>query len=178
MEKNNCIIVHKLLESEINSPKTSSMVRAFDAVASLLNIRQVVNYEAQAAIELENIAKKADGDKLRIYPFDIEKDEIDISPMIRAVVGDFRKGIALENIAYNFHYSIAMMIRKVCEQLRSEWGISRVVLSGGVWQNTLLLEMSLKLLEQSKFDVLYHHQVPTNDGGIALGQAVVASCFS
>jgi hydrogenase maturation protein HypF len=172
-------ILKSQLKLNINTPLTSSMGRLFDAVASICGIRQKVNYEAQAAIEFEALA---DPDEAGEYNFiiepvdDTDKDitQIDPSPMIEEVINEFNHQIPISTISARFHNTIARMVYKVCDQIRCIRGVEQVVLSGGVWQNLTLLNRTYHLLTSEHFNVFIHHQVPTNDGGLSLGQAVVA----
>lgn len=166
-------IVLQQVERRINAPLTSSMGRLFDAVASIVGIRQTVNYEAQAAIELEAVV---DEKEMGAYEFpDRTNDEIEVSPLIGAIVDDVRAGVPIPITAARFHNSIAWMTRDVCCGLREKWGLNEVALSGGVWQNMTLLIKTISLLRAEKFVVRIHRLVPANDGGIALGQAVIAA---
>ena len=161
------------IESGLNSPPTSSMGRLFDAAASLLGIRQQVSYEAQAAIELEALADPAEKGG---YPLEIRPDgEIDPAPLWRALLADLRRGVPIACLSTRFHNSLANLVVEVCQAARRESGISQVALSGGVWQNMFLLKAASQALEKAHFEVLLHHQVPANDGGLALGQAVAAA---
>ncbi len=163
-----------LLPKGINTPLTSSMGRLFDAIASILSIRDEVNYEGQAAIELETIA---DGEVEEVYSFRLLEEqrpmEIDPTPMIREVVRDLTDGLSSSKISGKFHRTISRMIVETCEALRTRVRLNRVVLSGGVFQNLLLLRVVTEELRRSGFEVHLHHRVPTNDGGICLGQAVI-----
>jgi hydrogenase maturation protein HypF len=167
-------IVARQIECRLNAPNTSSMGRLFDAVASLVGIRQIVNYEAQAAIELEAIA---DENENGVYDVELENRSmgIDVSPLIRAIVADVSAGVAVPVIAARFHNSIAELTRNICCSLRVEYGLNQVALSGGVWQNMTLLSKTSRLLHEDRFLVHRHQLVPANDGGIALGQAVIAA---
>jgi len=165
-------ILRTQLEHRINTPLTSSMGRLFDAVAGLLGIRDRITYEGQAAIELENLA---DEHETGIYPFSINKDEIDPSMLWEAILADWRNGLSLAVIAGRFHNTVAQIILDAVQSIREISGVNIVALSGGVWQNSLLLKKTIPLLEKSSFEVLTHQRVPANDGGIALGQALVAA---
>lgn len=169
-------VVSRQIESGLNAPLTSSMGRLFDAAAALVGVRQRVNFEAQAAIELEALA---DTDENGLYESNlaIQKThiEIDVSPALRAMIADARAQVARPVIAARFHNGIAQMTRQVCLQLRAQYGLNEVALSGGVWQNMTLLRKTLQLLRADAFRVYTHRRVPTNDGGIALGQALVAA---
>ncbi len=161
------------LEKNINCPQTSSMGRLFDAVASLAGLRQTINYEAQAAMELENaITEGTDGE---IYPFDIQPDRIDPAPLLQAVVQDVLADIPAGVISAKFHNSVVDMLVRVCLNIKKDTGYGVVALSGGVWQNLYLLSHAVSGLETAGFRVLTHRQTPPNDGCIALGQAVIAN---
>lgn len=160
----------------INSPLTSSLGRLFDAVAALLRVRQVALYEGQAAIEMEMLAAPSD----QAYPFDITRDspaQLDVTPMFRAIVDDIRRGVSVPKIAGNFHRSVAEMMAASCVQVRAASGLDRVALSGGVFQNKLLLEQLTHRLESSGFQVYVNRRVPPNDGGLSYGQAAVAAAI-
>jgi hydrogenase maturation protein HypF len=168
-------ILKQMIKRKINTPVTSSMGRLFDAVSSLLSIRDEVHYEGQAAIELEMIAARQANEA---YSFRIHHDQIpfviDPSETIRGIVRDLAEGIPSSIISGRFHRTIACLIVETCEAIRSMRRLNRVVLSGGVFQNIFLLSLVTKGLRNSGFDVYTHHSVPPNDGGISLGQAVVA----
>ncbi len=161
------------LERRINTPLTSSMGRLFDAVSGLLGIRDRITYEGQAAIELENLA---DENEKGSYPFSIHRNEIDPAVLWEAILSDWRKGLSIPVIAGRFHNAIAQLILNAALSIREASGVSVVALSGGVWQNSLLLKKTVPLLENYSFEVLTHQRVPANDGGIALGQALIAAC--
>jgi hydrogenase maturation protein HypF len=167
-------VVRHQIEKGINAPLTSSMGRLFDAVAALAGVRQTVNYEAQAAMELEALVEP---DETTHYPFTIHHSPftIDPRPLIRAVVADRENATPLPIIAARFHNGVAQMVRDVCLTLRQEHGVDEVAVSGGVWQNVTLLRRTVPLLEAAGFTVYLHTQVPPNDGGLALGQTAVAA---
>jgi hydrogenase maturation protein HypF len=148
------------------------MGRLFDAVAALIGVRQEVRDEAQAAIELEALA---DPSEEGAYAFAFDGMTFDASPVIRDIVHQCRQGIAPAILAARFHNSVAAAVAEVCARARRLTGVSRVALSGGVWQNVFLLERVVTLLERGEFDVLLHRRIPANDGGLALGQAAVAA---
>jgi hydrogenase maturation protein HypF len=167
-------ILKKMIEKKMNTPFTSSMGRFFDAISSLLSVRDEVHYEGQAAIELEMIA---DHEGKERYSFQIQKDEspivIDLIEIIRGVVLDLTTGISPSKISGKFHRTIASLIIETCGAIRSKERLNRVVLIGGVFQNILLLSLVTRGLRISGFEVYTHHHVPANDGGISLGQAVI-----
>ena len=165
-------LLHLQLEKRINAPNTSSMGRLFDAISALVGVRQEASYEAQAAIEFENLA---DPTEMGFYEFGLEGDIIHTKPLLFSLLKDWRKGISLPILSARFHNSVVNLCKDLCQRLRREQIIHTVALSGGVWQNSYLLERTIKELSTCGFEVLYHHQVPTNDGGISLGQAVVAA---
>ncbi len=165
-------VIRNQIEHHLNAPRTSSMGRLFDAVAALAGMRQVVNYEAQAAIELE---ARADPHETRAYDFEIWEDVIDAAPAIRAIVADLNAAETLETISARFHNGVAGMVRRVCRLARERFDVNEVALSGGVWQNTTLLFKTVEGLRNDGFTAYLHRQAPTNDGGLALGQAMVAA---
>lgn len=163
------------IERGLNAPLTSSMGRLFDAVAALAGVCQVNTYEGQAAIELEARLDRAEQGR---YAFDGDSGPIDFAPVIRAVLTDVRRGCDVGVIAARFHRAIADMIDRVCARLAQQHAIHEVALSGGVFQNVALLGMTLALLRQRGYTVYWHRLVPPNDGGLALGQAVVAAAVT
>jgi hydrogenase maturation protein HypF len=171
-------VLRRQLERRLNSPLTSSAGRLFDAVAALIGVRQVITYEAQAAIELEALC---DQDELGRYPFTIEDADVlvlDPAPMLRAIVDDLRAGVRRESIAAKVHNTLAKIIVEVSILLRERSGVKVVALSGGVFQNVTLLRQARAQLQAAGFRVLTHQAVPPNDGGLALGQAVIGACMS
>jgi hydrogenase maturation protein HypF len=159
----------------VNAPLTSSAGRLFDAVAAILGIRDSINYEGQAAIELE---QRADLTEQGTYPAGITEGSALLLhgvDLVRAVVADHHAGTAPEVIATRFHHGLADAILRVCLMLRETTGMDVAALSGGVFQNVLLLERTVANLEQAGFRVLTHSRVPPNDAGISLGQVAVAA---
>ena len=165
------------LETGFGCAPTSSMGRLFDAVSALAGVRQVVAYEAQAAIELEGLSRGVDCDS-HVYTFGTDRSAetalIDPGPVLDAVVSDRRAGAAAGLIGARFHRAVADLI---VEEASQESGTSQTVaLSGGVFQNALLLELTLTGLHARGIHVITHRCVPPNDGGIALGQLLVGNC--
>ncbi len=171
-------ILLKMIAKGINSPLTSSCGRLFDGVAALIGLRRVVSYEGQAALELEMVIEPDEGE----YPFGLEVEGgeliFDPAPAVRALVDDLAAGIAPGILSARFHNTLARMMLAVCRSMRSATGFERVVLSGGVFQNLYLTERGATLLQSDGFDVYIHSLVPPNDGGLALGQAVVAGALT
>jgi len=174
--ENELRLVCQAMIKRINTPLTSSCGRLFDAVASIIGLRQVVSFEGQAAMELEMLA---DPGQSSAYPYRLlyQGGQVicDPSQMIESIAKDHLSGVVGSRIAGRFHLSLAMMIEEVCAQLQQQTGLKQVVLSGGVFQNGLLTEMVVPRLEKTGLTVLTHTLVPPNDGGLALGQAVVAA---
>lgn len=164
-------LIQQQIARGLNVPYTTSMGRLFDAVSALLGVRPTTSYEAQAAIELQHLA--AQGKAETAYPFTLEGQTIRLSPLFEALLQDRVRDVAIPDIAARFHLTITEMILQTCEFLRTQTGISTVALSGGVFQNDLLLNWGLARLRDRDFNVLIHRQVPCNDGGIALGQAIL-----
>jgi hydrogenase maturation protein HypF len=159
----------------VNSPLTSSAGRLFDAAAAILGVRDTINYEGQAAIELEQLADPAERGAYRAGITGPEPLRIAGHDLIRAVVEDLTAGTAPGMVAARFHNGVAGLITDCCLLLRERRGLNTVALSGGVFQNLLLLQATMARLERHGFAVLVHSRVPCNDGGISLGQAVVAA---
>ncbi|HEX9916256.1 MAG TPA: carbamoyltransferase HypF [candidate division Zixibacteria bacterium] len=168
--------IKKMINQNINVFPTSSMGRLFDCVSVLVNWRDQTNYEGQPAIELEVLADDKTKTK---YDFEvIEKEGIFIippEPTIKGVVKDLIRKEEKSRISAKFHNTIAWMINEVCLGLRKKYELNSVCLSGGVFQNIVLLDKTYKLLTKNGFKVYTHHKVPTNDGGISLGQVAVAN---
>lgn len=165
-------ILHAQLEKKINTPFTSSMGRLFDAAAALAGVRQKVNYEGQAAIEFEAFADPAE---MESYPFGLEQAQVVARDAFDCLVKDVFAGIPISRISARFHNGLAAVIHVAVNKMSKDTGIRTVALSGGVWQNITLLRRTLSLLRADGFQVYLHHQVPTNDGGLSLGQALIAA---
>ncbi len=167
-----------MARKNINSPLTSSAGRLFDAVAAILGVRDVINYEGQAAIELEQLAAPAE---TASYPLRIDDEGGSLIPdtrtLIAAVIEDLTAGAARDLIAARFHNAVADLITTCCVMLRDRTGLGTVALSGGVFANLRLSESVAGQLETRGFTVLTHSRVPCNDGGISLGQAVIAAAL-
>lgn len=176
IEQSSWRVLRQMITAKFNCPPTSSMGRLFDAVASLIGVRDVARYEGQAAIELEMLAESG-GEDVAPYEFAYDGDIIKPAPVIQAIITDILQEVAPPVIAVKFHRAVARMIVSVARRLRAERGLPRIALSGGVFQNLLLLEQTVSLLEAEGFEVFTHSRVPPNDGGIALGQAVVADAL-
>ena len=164
-------ILRQQLEKAINSVPTSSMGRLFDAVAALIGVRQTITYEGQAAIELEALTTSATD---KAYTFTINDDIVDPAPVIAAIVEDVLAEMATAVISAKFHNAVAHLILQLSLQIREETGLNQVALSGGVFQNVRLLSTAVDLLRANQFDIFTHRLVPPNDGGLALGQAIIA----
>ncbi len=163
----------------INAPRTSSAGRLFDAAAALLGVRDEISYEGQAAIELEQLADPGEaGAYAAVIQPGAEPGEpfrADGADLIGAVARDLAAGVRREVVAARFHNGLAALIEDGCVLLREHHGLNTVALSGGVFQNLLLLRATVTRLQARGFTVLTHSRVPCNDGGISLGQAVVAA---
>ncbi len=175
LDKKKWSIIKTMIEKRVNSPMTSSIGRLFDAVSSILGIRSSINYQGQAAIELEMTAKEDVDD---FYKFEITKSVnthiIDPKKTIESIVEDIKKGIDREIISGKFHKGLAEMIVDVSNLLREETGINKVCLSGGVFQNIVLRSEATKRLKKENFKVYNHNKLPPNDGGISAGQVAIA----
>ena len=164
-------LLGQMLEKRVNAPLTSSAGRLFDAVASLIGLRQRASFEGQAAMELEFARQLAVRDA---YPFQIEQGrpmKVDWGPMIRELLADVARKESSGVISAKFHNALAEMIVAVAKKI----GEQNIVLTGGCFQNRYLTEHAVARLREEKFTPYWHQQIPPNDGGIALGQAVAAS---
>jgi hydrogenase maturation protein HypF len=161
--------------SGVNSPLTSSAGRLFDAAAAVLGVRDAISYEGQAAVELEQLADPAETGCYRAGLAEGDQLQVAGADLIRAVAEDVAAGVAAPAVAARFHHGVADAIARACALLRSRTGLEVVALSGGVFQNLLLLGDTVSRLEADGFRVLVHGRVPPNDGGISLGQAAVAA---
>lgn len=169
-------ILLRMIDTGLNTPRTSSLGRLFDGVAALIGLREKAAFEGQAAMMLEMAA--ADDSTNRCYDFSWTSESprrISVAPMIRGIIDDLLNGISPGVISARFHATLIRLFTEFCKVLRRENQLNRVVLSGGVFQNTRLLEGFMKTLSVEGFTVFAHETVPTNDGGIALGQAWVAA---
>jgi hydrogenase maturation protein HypF len=161
--------VERMIATGTNTVMTSSCGRLFDAVAALIGLRYEVNFEGQAAIELEAIVDPSCEQR---YQFDIGGEELDFRAMLQRIV---KERAAPSVVAARFHNTLAAAIHEMCLRMRRESGIGRVCLSGGTFQNMRLLGLVARALYASGFELFLHRKVPPNDGGIALGQAVIAA---
>ncbi len=165
--------VRSMIERRINTVETSACGRLFDAVASIVGVRDEVNFEAQAAIELEAGAEPGVDSS---YPFEITSGgQIDVRLMIEQIVRDVLAAKPTGWISAAFHNTVAAIVVEICLRLRSAERIDRVCLSGGTFQNVYLVERAVASLSAKGFEVFLHSKVPPNDGGISLGQAVIAN---
>jgi hydrogenase maturation protein HypF len=176
-DQNSYDLLDKIIDGRINSPLSSGLGRLFDGVAALIGAHRQVSFEGQAAMELEMLAT----DSLsQAYPFDILRDKdkpyiIDTGAMIKAIVADLEAGRSPAKIAASFHQTLIEAFTAMADEMRKAAGLTRVALSGGCFQNKILLQGAIDKLRHSGFDVYCHKQVPANDGGISLGQAVAAA---
>jgi hydrogenase maturation protein HypF len=168
-------LMDKIMTSRINSPFTSSLGRLFDGVAAILGLRQKVSFEGQAAMEMEAMATKQETELL---PFDTRTEGecflLDFSPAIRKITESLLAGQSKNALAWAFHHCLQKAFREMAIRIRQKTRLNRTVLSGGCFQNRILLEGCFQELKDAGFDVFIHQRVPTNDGGISLGQAVCA----
>ena len=176
-------VVRQMLAQRFNTPLTSSVGRLFDGVAALAGVRQHVDYEGQAAMELEWLAAEVAPDGT--YPFDLAQAasgthvpwQIDVRPLIAATAEDVRRGISAGLIARRFHSTLVEIISQTCGRLRDQTGLDVVALSGGVFMNGLLLGETVLRLTGEGFRVFRHQRVPPNDAGLSLGQLTIAAAL-
>ncbi len=170
------VLAHQL-QTGLGCVPTSSMGRLFDAVAALAGVRQIADYEAQAAIELEGLSRGMNCGTAT-YKFDIKAGEpvlVDPAPVLRAVIADQRAAVPPGVIGARFHRAVADVVVRLAELESKAAGVRVIALSGGVFQNALLLQLTLSGLHTKGFEVITHRHVPPNDGGIALGQLLVGN---
>lgn len=175
-------VLAQMIGRGLNSPPTSSMGRLFDAVAALLGLRDVVLYEGQAAIELETAAWQARRapDASAAYPLPLlpgAPAQFDTGALLAALLADTQRGVATPLIALRFHRSVAAALADACATLAAQHSVGTVALSGGVFQNRLLLGLLSDDLRRRGLEVLLNRQVPPNDGGLSLGQAAIAAAM-
>ena len=209
IDRKRILLIKQMIEKGINSPLTSSCGRLFDAVSSLISVRDECSYEAQAAIELEMIAdpevtesygyktvldkgeilnppsplfqrgnEEGDFQKGKCQHVDRRESRsyiIDVSDMIREIIADIQNNISKSVISAKFHNTVAEFIVAVCVMLRDECGINKVALGGGTFQNVFLLSRLTEQFGENGFEVYFKKRIPTNDGGLSLGQAIIAS---
>ena len=171
-------VVQQMIDRQIHSPRTSSCGRLFDAVAALAGVRSVVNYEAQAAIEFEMAAHESTDQG--VYPFDLLPDGnnhwiIGTLPLFQWLLRDIRHQEPVGDISRRFHAGLAATFVELAEKIREQSKLNRVCLSGGCFQNALLFDLSREGLRAKSFEVYFHSEVPAGDGGISLGQALIAA---
>jgi len=178
LNSNQITITTQMIEKGVNSPQTSSLGRFFDGIAALMNIRSNVAFEGQAAMELEMLASGLSDDVYE-YAWSSQKGyQIDPRPIIQGLVIDIGNGMSPATISAKFHTTLINLFGDLCLILKKETGISQVALSGGCFQNAILLKGLAQALQTNGFEVLTHEKVPTNDGGICLGQAIIADAKS
>jgi hydrogenase maturation protein HypF len=166
-----------MIDRKIHSPRTSSCGRLFDAVAALAGVRSTVNYEAQAAIEFEMAAH--DSTDEGAYVFDLIPDgphwKIGTRNLFDRMVDDIRREQGVADISRRFHAGLAQCFVDLAEKIHERHNLNRVCLSGGCFQNLLLFELLRDALRAKSFEVYFHSEVPAGDGGISLGQALIAA---
>jgi hydrogenase maturation protein HypF len=165
-------VLQRQLTGGLACVPTSGMGRLFDAVSSLAGVCHRAGYEAQAALELEAAAASVWGADTAAYAF---AGGLDPAPVLGALITDLRRGTPAAVLAARFHRGVARAVAEVCRRARQDTGLATVALSGGVFANALLEEECARLLAEDGFAVLRHGEVPPNDGGLALGQLVVAA---
>jgi hydrogenase maturation protein HypF len=169
------VVVANQVRTGFNTTNTSSIGRLFDGVAALVGLHQQISYEAQNAIALETIA---DPQEQSSYDLPVQDGQILVSPLIRAIIEDLKRKVTPAVISARFHNGLTSCAVSVSELIRSQTGLRRVVLSGGVWQNNTLIKQTIIALKASGFEVFWPHKLPANDGGVSLGQALVALALS
>jgi hydrogenase maturation protein HypF len=164
-------VLNRMIERGLHSPVTSSAGRLFDAVAAILGVRQAATFEGQAAMELEFLVEQ----RVDVaYPFELGDGRpavLNWEAMIRAILGDVKRGVRAGVVAAKFHNTLAEMIVAVARRA----GVPCVALTGGCFQNVILLERTVRRLRDEGFEPCWHRRLPPNDGGLSLGQAIAAA---
>jgi hydrogenase maturation protein HypF len=173
-EKEISTIAHMVTRT-INAPLTSSIGRLFDGVAAIIGLRYRVSFEGQAAMDVEMAADRYIEDHYQYAWSDDQPMQIDTRPIIQGIVEDMRRRVELSIICGRFHRTLIVLFTELCESLRKTTGVNQIALSGGVFQNRILFQGLCQALRKKQFEVLCHAKVPCNDGGISLGQAVIAA---
>jgi len=177
IDKKKIARIVEMIGKGINSPATSSLGRLFDGVAAIAGLRTHVFFEGQAAMELEMAACATRAD---FYDYAWKSQDfyqVMVPPIIRAVVRDVQEGVAAAEIGARFHLTLIRLFADLCAAIRADSGLNRVALSGGVFQNAILASGLEQALSAKGFEVYSHRQVPANDGGISLGQAVIGAAM-
>lgn len=167
-------IIIQMINNNVNAPNTSGLGRLFDGIAAIIGLRNMVCYEGQAAMELEMICKQTK----ESYDYKWSNGEtfnVLLEPIISGVVQDVTRDVDPSKISGKFHNSLIRLFSEICEEIRTETGLNRVAMSGGVFQNAIILKGLIQALSEKGFQVFTHRLVPTNDGGVCLGQAVIAA---
>ncbi|MEJ2622307.1 MAG: carbamoyltransferase HypF, partial [Candidatus Thiodiazotropha sp.] len=183
LQQHNLEVLAKMVNGGINSPMSSSCGRLFDGVAGLLNIcRDEISYEGQAAIELESAAQLGRCEEDEGYRLNVMADNgvgyLDAQALWLGLLHDLREGLSTERIAWRFHNGLAISICEMATGLARPAQLDTIALSGGVFQNKTLSELVSNNLTEQGFRVLSHRQVPSNDGGLALGQAAIGAAVA
>jgi hydrogenase maturation protein HypF len=177
LENETLTIITEMIAKGFNAPLTSSLGRLFDGVAAIAGIRRRVNFEGQAAMELEMMAADRNDELYDNQWVSDDGYKILVAPIIRAVIRDVQRGVPVARISAAFHNTLIRIFVDICTDIRQERELNRVVLSGGCFQNAILLSGMIQELQRQRFEVFAHEKVPTNDGGISIGQAVAAAAI-
>ena len=176
ISRKNWDVLKKMIDNRINSPLASSVGRLFDAAASIILVKEKAAFEAELPVELERIARQAYSDS---YDFVVESKNgmlvINPSQIIRGIVRDISKKIDKPTISAKFHNSIAGMILEISLKVRKRFGVEKIVLSGGVFQNKFLTARAQEIMRKEGFKIYTHSNVQTNDSGIPVGQIAIAN---
>jgi len=170
--------IKKIIDANYNLAYTSSMGRLFDCVSAMLGITKEITYEAEAAINLEYIAKKGINGH---YPYKIEGGEeiiIYVSDILQGIIQDLKKNVSKDIISAKFHNTVVQFSLDIAKKLRKIYKVNKVCLSGGVFQNRYLLNLMIRKLESTGFKIYIHHKLPTNDGCISYGQVIYGNLIT
>ncbi|MEA1986863.1 MAG: carbamoyltransferase HypF, partial [Candidatus Marinimicrobia bacterium] len=168
-------IITKQIDNNFNTFQTSSMGRLFDCVSTMLGLFPEISFEAQSAMALQFLCNEKNILNAKIYNYEIENDKINIQQMLKEIVNDIHNGISKNKIAESFHNTIIQFTLEAVLIARKKSGIKKIVLSGGVMQNKILVENLTKVLKKNKFEFYIPYQTPTNDGAISVGQIMIGN---
>jgi hydrogenase maturation protein HypF len=166
--------IKNMIDKSLNTPMISSAGRLFDAVAAILGINYRATYQAEAPMKLEAIADEAEKG---IYPFEINQGQVSFRPMISSIIKDLERGISLPGISGRFHNTLAQLVLELAIRVRKESDLNRIILSGGTFQNRILICKLYELLCAEGFKIFLPDRVPVNDQGIALGQLAIGAAM-
>ena len=169
-------VIKNIIDKKINSPETSSIGRLFDGISALIGLIEEISFEGEAAIILENISNE---EIINNYKYNIDKIEdryiIKFNEIIIGIVNDIRNKVTKDIISAKFHNTVVEFTIDMAKRMREKTKVNKVILTGGVFQNEILLDRTIVKLIENNFEVITHTIIPCNDSGISLGQLAIAN---